>query len=339
MAKKRAGCGILLPFFLLVLIAGGWSAWWFVLSSRIQDGLAERAQVLRDAGWTVDYAAARIDGYPFRLRVSLDDLNLVAPSGHGIRGDDIQAEAMAYALDRWVAIAPAGLELGRGAKGWTAVTGERLRASVSQLDSRPPRIVLEFDQPRFAAVQGAQPFPVASADRLVINLIPRGGDAGQAGLLFSLTNATGRPGGTLERMAERRPFNLSAVAEVDQAALLQGRTWGEALSACGTNGGSLAGVRLEATAGDDHVRGESERLATDASGRLVGSLALDMRGGTAPLSGLADAPGVDPRAAAAVRLGAQLTSGLRGNTELTLRFAEGRTHVGPVTLGPAPKVY
>lgn len=340
MANKRAGCGLIPFLFLLVLIAaGGWSVWWFILSSRLEDGLAVRAQSLRDAGWEVAYAPPRIDGYPFRVRLTLNDLNVVGPSGHGVRADGLQAEALAYALDSWVIVAPEGLSLGRGVKGWVRVTGPALRASISNVQSRPPRLVVEFDQAVFTPEPGAQPFPIASAERLVINLIPQGGEAASAGLLFQLVNAEGRPGGTLERMAERRPFNLSAEAEIDQAALLDGRTWRQALSAWGTNAGSLTEVRIEATAGEDYVRGQSDRLATDANGRLMGSLDLELRGGTAPLAGLADAPGVDPRAAAAVRFGARLTSGLRGRTDLPLRFAEGRTYVGPINLGPAPKVY
>lgn len=339
MAKKRSGCGIPFLFFLVLLGGVGWSAWWLYLSSQISQGLEQRAGMLRDAGWQVSYAPVRVDGYPFRVRVTLDDLSVIAPAGHGVRGDGIAAEAMAYSLDHWMVVAPDGLDLGRGPKGWTHVTGEALRASVSHLQSQPPRIVVEFLQPRFQAEAGAQPFPIASADRLIVNLIPQGPDRRQAGLLFQLTNARGRPGGPLERMAERRPFDLNAEAVVEEAPRLQGRTWRQALSGWATNGGSLSGIRVEATAGEDYARGQSERLAVDASGRLVGPLQIELRGGTAPLEGLAYAPGVDPRAAAAVRFGARLTSGLRGRTDLGFRFGEGRTHIGPITLGPAPKVY
>lgn len=338
MARRRLP-GILFPFLLLALAVGGWSVWWNVLAQRLVVGLDDAAKDLRNAGWRVRYAEPRVTGWPFRARLVLDDVSVVMPSGHGLRSERLLAESLAYQPDRWVILAPQGLSLGRAAKGWTAVTGDALRASVSSLDRSPPRVVVEFAGARFQAEQGSEPFPIASAGRLVLNLIPGGGDGQTAGLLLDLQDAQPREGGVLQRMTESQPFHLRAEAEVGEAYRLRGRTWPEALGAWASNGGALTEVRTEATAGDDHIRGQSARLAVDAGGRLTGELALDMRGGTAPLEGLAEAPGVDPRAAMAVRLGVQLTSGLRGDTSLTFRFRDGRTVVGPVDLGPAPKVF
>lgn len=336
---RRSGCGIPTLFFLILLVVGGWSGYWWYLSNQIREGLARTETRLEAAGWSIEHAAPRIDGWPFRVHVVLDDVSITGPSGHGVRSASLAAEATAYQLDRWVIVAPEGLELGRGAKGWVAVEGQALRASISGLMRTPPRIVVDFTQPRFTPTAGSEPFPITQAERLVINLIPREGQAGQAGLLFDLTEATPRPTGVLAEMSERRPFDLSAEAVINNAQTLSGSTWREALTAWSQGGGALTEVRLEATAGEDFARGQSDRLTADANGRLQGSLAANLRGGTAPLAGLARAPGVDPRAAAAVTLGAQLTSGLRGETNLTLNFTNGRTVIGPVSLGPAPRLF
>lgn len=335
----RRSSGILFPFILLALVVGGWSVWWFTLASRLEGELGRAATTLREAGWQVSYADPEVTGWPFRARLVLDDVDVTMPSGHGLRSERLLAEALAYQPDRWVIVAPQGLSLGRGAKGWTAVTGEALRASVSALSRTPPRVVVEFAQPRFAAEEGAEPFPISGAERLILNLIPGPAETGQAGMLFEMTGAEGRPAGVLEAMAERRPFDLRAEADIGEATHLSGSTWGRALSAWAEEGGTLTAVRLEAIAGEDFARGSSDRLAADAGGRMVGDLEVNLRGGTAPLAGLAAAPGVDPRAAAAVRLGVQITSGLRGDTNLTFRFADGRTRVGVIDLGPAPKLF
>ncbi|WP_296816967.1 DUF2125 domain-containing protein [Brevundimonas sp.] len=338
--SRRRSFGIAFPFLILALVVGGWTVWWFTLVSRLEAGLDQGAARLREAGWEISHAEPIVTGWPFRARLELADVEVVMPSGHGLRSEHMLAEALAYQPDRWVLMAPDGLSLGRGAKGWTSVTGQALRASVSGLSRTPPRVVVELNQPRFAAEAGAAPFPIASAERLIINLIP--GDAtgaDEAGLLFELTGAAGRPGGPLEAMAEQRPFDLSAEAVIGQAGALDGATWTEALSAWAREGGALTEVRTEATAGEDYIRGASDQLMADANGRMTGDFRIDMRGGTAPLVGLASAPGVDPQAAAAVRLGVQITSGLRGDTGLTFRFTDGRTRVGPIDLGPAPKVF
>lgn len=336
---RRSGCGIPSLFLLILLVVGGWSGYWWYLSTEIRNGLSRTETRLEAAGWSIDHAEPRIDGWPFRVHVVLDDLVVTGPSGHGVRSASLQAEANAYQLDHWVVVADQGLDLGRGSKGWVAVEGQALRASISGVRRTPPRLVVEFDQPRFTPTEGSEPFPITQAQRLVVNLIPRGGDSAQAGLLFELNEATPRPGGVLAQMSENRILNLSTEAVIDNAGRLSGATWREALTDWSTNGGALTEVRLEATAGDDFARGQSERLTADANGRLQGQLDVHLRGGTAPLAGLARAPGVDPRAASAVMLGAQLTSGLRGETNLTLRFSNGRTIIGPVSLGPAPRLF
>ncbi len=336
---RRSGCGIPALVILILLVVGGWSGYWWYLSNQIRSQLTATGTRLETAGWTVDHAEPRITGWPFRFHVTLDDLTVTGPSGHGVRTASLEAEANAYGIDHWVLVAPEGLELGRGSKGWVSVQGFALRASATDLLQRPPRLIVEFVQPRFAPTEGSQPFPITQAERLIINLVPRPDQPNQAGLLFDLANATPRPGGVLASMSEQRPFDLSAEAVIDHTEALSGGTWRQALTGWSQAQGALTEVRLEATAGEDFVRGQSPRLTADANGRIQGSLATELRGGTAPLAGLAQAPGVDPRAAAAVTLGAQLTSGFRGETELTLNFTNGRTVIGPVSLGPAPRLY
>lgn len=338
MASRRSGCGIPGLLVLILLVVGGWSGYWFYLSGQIRQGIEQTETRLESAGWRIEHAEPRIDGWPFRVQVTLDDVSIIAPSGHGMRAPSLNSEATAYQLDRWVIVAPEGLELARASKGWVAVQGEALRASVSGLAGTPPRVVIEFTQPRFEPSQGSQPFPITQAERLIINLIPEA-EEGQAGLLFDLDNATPRPGGVLASMSEDRPFNLSAEGVASQSARLSGATWSEALSTWSQEGGALTQVRLEATAEQDFARGQSDRLSADQNGRLIGDLQLHLRGGTAPIAGLAQAPGVDPRAATAVAVGAQLTSGFRGETNVLVRFSNGRTNIGPVGLGPAPKVF
>ena len=337
MASRRSGCGVPALLLLILVVVGGWSGYWFYLSSQIRQGLAQTETRLEAAGWRIAHGEPRIDGWPFRIQVVMDDVEVIAPSGHGLRAPELRTEATAYQLDRWVIVAPDGLELGRAAKGWVAVRGQALRASVSQLAGTPPRVIVEFDQPRFTPTEGSEPFPITQAERLIINLMPEA--EGRAGVLFDLDAATPRPGGVLARMSENRVFDLSAEGVADQAGRLSGATWSEALAAWSREGGALTEVRLEATAEQDFARGQSDRLSADPNGRLVGDLQVHLRGGTAPIAGLAQAPGVDPRAAAAVAVGAQLTSGFRGETNVLLRFSDGRTIVGPVSLGPAPKVF
>lgn len=337
MGARASRFGLYFPFLLLALAAGAWTVWWFILADRIERGVEDAAKDLRAAGYTVTFTPPRVDGWPFRSRVRVDDLRIAAPSGHALAAPRLAAEANAYAPDRWILAAPDGLTLTRGAKGETRVTGRALRASVSGTGRRPPRLVLEFLDPEFAAAQGAEPFPIASAGRLVVNLVPR--QAGEAGLLFDLVEARGRPGGVLEGMAEGRPFDLRAEAVVTEAHRLRGPGWSQALSAWSAGGGVLTGVEIGAQAGEDSARASSERLALRPDGRLEGQLGLRLVGGTAPLAGLARAPGADPRAAQAAELTARATAALRGEASFRIDFTDGRTRLGVLDLAPAPKAF
>ena len=139
MASRRSGCGIPGLLLLILLVVGGWSGYWFYLSSQIRTGLEQTETRLEAAGWRIEHGEPRIDGWPFRIQVVLDDVEIIAPSGHGLRAPSLRTEATAYQLDRWVIVAPDGLELGRAAKGWVAVQGQALRASISDLAGTPAR--------------------------------------------------------------------------------------------------------------------------------------------------------------------------------------------------------
>ena len=124
----------------------------------------------------------------------------------------------------------------------------------------------------------------------------RGTDAGTMAAPSPRSARSASANGVLASMSENRVFSLSAEGVANQSGLLRGATWSEALAAWSREGGALSQVRLEATAEDDFARGQSDRLSADTNGRLVGDLQVHLRGGTAPIAGMARAPGVDPRA-------------------------------------------
>ncbi|WP_321488064.1 DUF2125 domain-containing protein [uncultured Hyphomonas sp.] len=71
-SKKRSRLGLFLPFVLLLLAVGAWSAWWHVASSRIDQAVDEwiAQQEAKGAGFT--YASRQMGGYPFRFELAFD---------------------------------------------------------------------------------------------------------------------------------------------------------------------------------------------------------------------------------------------------------------------------
>ena len=70
--KKPSRLGLILPFLLLLLAAGAWSAWWYVASGRIDASVDKwiAGQTAKGAEFT--YASRRMGGYPFRFELAFD---------------------------------------------------------------------------------------------------------------------------------------------------------------------------------------------------------------------------------------------------------------------------
>src|SRR5580693_9072889 len=84
------------PYVVVLVAAIGWSAAWVWIRSEVAGRMDATAQRLREAGLTMDWKARRIDGYPFRVDVTLDDVRLAEPSGWALAASQIKAEAYAY---------------------------------------------------------------------------------------------------------------------------------------------------------------------------------------------------------------------------------------------------
>jgi hypothetical protein len=77
MRRLRWVYGLLAAFLLAIL---GYTAFWFHLKGRVEQGLAEWSADRRSKGWQVVYGPPAISGYPYRLVVDLKDLALADPT-------------------------------------------------------------------------------------------------------------------------------------------------------------------------------------------------------------------------------------------------------------------
>jgi hypothetical protein len=95
---------------------------------------------------------------------------------------------------------------------------------------------------------------------------------------------------------------------------------------------------LHLAVGDAALDAHGDGLTASRDGRLDGMLDASVRQGDRMLTALAQTGVVDPAAARMAEAVLQAApAGGVGHTTLT--FQAGRTTLGPVALGPAPKVY
>lgn len=342
-SPRHSRRGLVIPFAIVGVLLAAWTGWWFWLADEVETRLTVQVENLREAGWQVTHEPVTVTGWPFRTRVVFPAADIVAPSGHGVAAPELLAEANAWNPGRWVVIAPDGLVLTRVGKGQVAVEGEALRLSVSHLRDRFPDLRVELARPTFTPVAGAEPFPLASAERIELYTRPHLTD-GQAAtdemdVLFRLTEGRGRAGGPVEGATGQGRLSAEVEATIEQASRLRGvdsagvfANWTEA-------GGRFTAVKGRLQAGESSARISSEALWAREDGRLEGRLALTAERPGDAIAGLAGSrSGAVDRVGAA---GAAAAARVQGDRpmDLVLMFRGGRTWLGPFALAPAPKLF
>ena len=168
------------PFVLLALGIMAWSLVWLAISAEVTKGMDEAAASLRAKGWQVAWSDRWVDGYPFRIDVTVQNPNLREPSGWGFSSPQLKAQAYAYHLDNWIVVAPpTGFTLQRPSGGPLAVTG-LLRASFAGFEATPPRIAVEGADLVLAPAPGGTPFFIGKADHFGLFVRPFEGGRAEA---------------------------------------------------------------------------------------------------------------------------------------------------------------
>ncbi len=338
--KRAKRIGLVLPFAIVGVALAIWSVWWFVVAVRIEHETDLAADGLRKAGYTVSWSGRQITGWPFRTYVRFDEFRIAEPDGHKLYAPELGAEAETFALGKWVVVAPKDLIFTRGAKGDLRIYGSAIRASFSDVASMPPRVSVQLLKPTFAPANGAEPFPLASADVIELHLERDPNDAAVGRLVFGVEGGRARPNGMLDWIAGGAPFSTAWSARLSHMDALKGSSWPEAARNWSTHGGEVLELKAEAKAGDAGVTAQSPRLTLGPDGRLLGEANLELTQGPAALMALGRSGAVEQgpaaAAAAATAVGGVLNG---GKAKVKLVFEPGASRLGPVKLAPAPKIF
>jgi len=339
--------GLYAPFILLILAIAAWTGWWFYLAQQVRERLDLQAAALRQSGWTVQYTAGDVTGWPFRTRLETNSVTIGAPSGQAISAPTLVAEANAYNPTKWVVLATEGLTLTRAGKGQVDIRGAALRTSIHGLTQRWPNIAVELARPVFDARPGAEAFPIARAAMIQLYVRPHIAPAGTPGadnsvdVLFRMIDAEGRAGGPVEGMTRNGQLTAQIETVIEKADQLTGPNAAGIFAAWTRAGGRFVAVKGELKAGDSRATLSSEALSADADGRLQGQLALAAVRPLPAIAGLAGSGSgaVNRVGAAGAAAAAAAAGGANEDVNLTLVFRDGRTYLGPFSLTPAPKLF
>jgi hypothetical protein len=335
--RKPSRLGLYLPIGLLVLLMVAWSGFWVFARGQAYSRMDAAVASLTKAGYRIGWGGREIGGYPFRMDVTLTDFEVREPSGWALRAPKMEAEAFAYSPTHWIVAAPQGLTFVRPEAGPVTVTGKLIRAALFDFSRRPPSFDFEGVGLTFQPDAGAQPFSLSAADRVEFHL--RAGPDDQGGVFFSVDKGKARLAGLFARIAGDRPISITWNSTLSKMSAFDGDTWPEAVQHWVGAGGQMTVRNAGVTAGDAVIGSTGGTLTVGTDGRVRGQLPVTLRQAPRALDAMG-ASGVLPKdtaeAAASV---AEARQGADQQAHATLDFEAGRTTLGPVDIGPAPKVY
>lgn len=275
--RRRIGSGVVI---LILLLAAGYSAWWYVLARQLAAGFDAWTEASRAEGWTVQVGSRHLGGWPFAARLALGDVRL--------RGGALYLPSAiawdAAGLDLQVApLHPAELSIvGRGEQRIgpmngpaLAIDGRNLTARISLTRPGPPWVVaLEGDDVRARPASGGG----AALIRRVSGTLAIDPTASAAGTALDAdlrARSIEPPPGQAWPLGDR-------IAAIDLAAAITGpvpppgpaarraRTWQAAGGAATLRSGSLRWGPLDATASGRGGLDASLQPLAEGSARITG---------------------------------------------------------------------
>ncbi|MCC7266933.1 MAG: DUF2125 domain-containing protein [Caulobacteraceae bacterium] len=324
------------PFVLALLLAAAWGGVWLHLRGQVERVLDECADHLRAQGYEVAWKSREVSGFPMRLSVTLTEPRIREPSGWALAAPVLEAEARVHAPGHWLFAAPRGFTFTRPKGGPVTVTGQVIRASLRHLEAHPPNFSFEGVKLTFAPEAGALPFALSSAERVELHLRAAPGDKGSS--LLRVADAKGRPGTLWGRIAGEATIDIGWDAVFDHAGAFKGESWPDAVRNWTAAGGTATVKQAGITAGPAVLGVQSGRLSVDPDGRLRGDLRANLKRAPQALAAMGAEGVIAPETAAI----AGVVAAARQDGEIAgaaITFQAGRTTLGPVAIGPAPRVY
>ena len=331
----RGRVAILAAAILVAIL--GWTAWWWVLATARDTALTTWLEDRRAAGWVAEAADVSVSGFPARVDSRVTGLSLADPAGGwSWQAGGLDVLQLTYKPQHVIAVLT-GEQVLATRYDTIRATSDTLRGSILFR----PNTRLELDHMTFE-IAGMK---LAS-------------DAGWQSSIESAVLAT-RAAASGEPFAHDLAFDARNLAVPSLAAPAEGvlpaaigkvhldstlrfdRAWDRAAIEAGNP--VHLGVDVHDLAlvwGELDLRGKGT-LGVDADGLAEGRLDLRVRNWEQALAVAENAGALNPTLSGAIRSGLGLLARLSGDRsalDVPLDFAGGVTRLGPIPIGPAPRL-
>lgn len=327
---------------LTVAAALGWSAWWWIASTAQRGGIETWFSERRAAGWQAEYAALDVAGFPNRLDAELTELALADPaSGWAWSAPRLAIFQLVYDPRHLIVQWPEEQRIAApGAK--AVIRAEVMRASLA-IDDPAALSLARNSVEILRGAAAAEAGWTASVDRYNHHILNLPEDAGPANAYAFRIDAEGiRPPDFIRRLADP----AGALPPAIRLAMADGKAaFDRPLDRFAIEGVKPQLTQLslkEAVAEWGPLRlALSGAVAADEDGYAEGAFDISARNWEEMLEA-ATAAGVMPsRLADALKLGLGFLARLGGDPRdisAELTFQDGFVKLGPVPIGPAPRL-
>lgn len=324
-----------LPFAVAGAVVLGYYVLWRAGAGEMEKAIAAWAEEQRAAGIAVNYSATRRDGFPFFLRVHIEDPSVATPEGFGWRGERLSLDALPYELNK-VIFSPTGEQVASApGQGDWRIAADDLRVSLASDKTRG--WVLSANAGGLAA-RREQDGAETIITSLIFDLSPDADDpatlvlslAGQGAAFAAPDNGSGGAASsavTLDR--------LQTVTLLTRSDMLQGEAAAEQWRAAG---GALVinGLIAEIDGAALTVSGE---IRLDGDDYPAGALRAELSNPAALAGTLRGAGALSPQEADAAIAGLSLMA-LAGGGKVSapIELKNGRAQIGGIKIADLPRV-
>ena len=335
--RRRTG---LLIVIALLLLAGGYTAFWFIVAGKIERGLGEWAEAARAQKFDASWRGLRFSGFPFAFTIDMNDAVLrdeATDPVTEIRMPLLSARAHPWDFRVWHLSAPQGLSAVGGPESKTAVklSARSARGAVSAAPEGGATIWLSLDMPR---VEASAPVGARSADFWLIlpARTPETHRESSIALAADLHEITlPQAPNPFRNLLDEVAFGVTVKGPIPPGPPRH------AAAAWRDEGGTAELDNFTLRWGALTISG-SGTLALDSDLQPVGGFSGAVEGYDELMSALVAAGRMKPSDARLARIGLALLAkaGPDGRPAITAAFTiqNGEMFLGPARLGPAPKI-
>ncbi|MBV9014733.1 MAG: DUF2125 domain-containing protein [Alphaproteobacteria bacterium] len=338
--RRRTRLGVIIAVLLLIVAAGGYTAFWFIVAGKLKQGFAQWAQSEKAQQLDVSWRGLQIGGFPFAFAIELSGAVL---RGEGIdppteiRMPRLTGSAHPWNFRVWHLSAPQGLTVVAGpeAKPVATLTGRAATGAVSAMADGGSRVWLSVDA---LSVDSGEKIGMRNADFWVV--LPPHAPATHTDSNLALAADLHQ----LKLPRAPSPFHdlldELALGLTIKGAIPPGPPR-QAAAAWRDEGGTAELDKLTLHWGQVVVTG-SGTLALDGNLQPIGGFSGSVEGYEELMNALVAAGKMKPSDAQLARIGLAMLAkaGPDGRPAITTSFTiqNGEMFLGPAKLGPAPKI-